>query len=521
MSPQNFQVASASRGSALLIAIVLLLLAGVMALLAMNVGVFEQRSSGNDLRAKVVHQIAEGGLAQGFEFLYRANPAWLDDTTRWTLCGATETTFPCGAVPASRRASMYRLNAGSYTVNGLPPELTRYMLPLPVALPATGALDVAYGVAPVLCRVPRPLPTTPGEIDCSTDLTNLSDRRVLTFVSVAQMRGGDSGRTTLTQTVSRSSLLAQGPEVPTIIATGTVTPNGGGDVVAMADAGGPGLDLSVWSRLNVTAAAGAFGTCRRGDFLATARISLSNPAWRDAINNQTGCDPAKQSGVGEGWDILDVDSNSGLNKDVVASEFPCDLFEYTFNVKTWNDTDADFFCETRVPRSTVTVNGVVGSFYPDEAFLYGNAAKIIGGNGAYVRADQTQVGDLSSSSSGMIWCLNDCMQGYNQGAKIGSPANPVVLVLDSVVTLHATVYGLIFVRDPGATMSAATGGAAEFRNNSQSAVFGSVVVQGVIPTGSGGGLIFGDKDLLLTLNNNPALSRFDTLLGGWSDRYSY
>ena len=63
-------------------------------------------------------------------------------------------------------------------------------------------------------------------------MTNLSDRRVVTFVSVSQIRG-DAGRTTLTQTVSRSSLLAQPGGVPTIIASGTVVPPGNGDVVAI------------------------------------------------------------------------------------------------------------------------------------------------------------------------------------------------------------------------------------------------------------------------------------------------
>ena len=41
-------------GSVLLVVVVLLLLAGLLTLLALNTGVFEQRTSGNDLRTKLV-----------------------------------------------------------------------------------------------------------------------------------------------------------------------------------------------------------------------------------------------------------------------------------------------------------------------------------------------------------------------------------------------------------------------------------------------------------------------------------
>ena len=50
-------------GMVLLVAIVLLLLAGVLTLFALKVGVFEQRSTGNDMRSKVVADVAEAGLA--------------------------------------------------------------------------------------------------------------------------------------------------------------------------------------------------------------------------------------------------------------------------------------------------------------------------------------------------------------------------------------------------------------------------------------------------------------------------
>ena len=523
------------QGSALLIAVVLLLLASLMALLAMNVGIFEQRSSGNDLRAKVVHQVAEAGLAQGFEFLFRANPAMLDTTANWQVCAASDTSFPCGAVDASVRGNMFRLvaNAGGYTdtgANALPVQLTRHMVRNSSVLPAMGGFDVAYGVAPVLCRVPLQTTVSTTEVPCSTstDMSTLSERRVVTFVSVAQIRG-DAGRTTLTQTVARSSLLAQNGGQPTIIASGNVVPPGNGDVVAMPDSAGPGLDLSVWSRLNVEPASGSFATCTRQDFLASGEQNLLDADWvSDRTCDKCGCGMAKKlPGYTEGWDILDKDSNdpSGINKDVVPAEFPCDLFEYTFNIKAWTDTDADEFCETRMAKVKFKApDGTEVMLYPDEAFLYQYAGKIkpTSANAYLVKPDQLQTGDLSSSSSGLIWCQVDCMP--NNG-NVGTVQLPVAVIADpgTNTPYHSKLFGLLFYRANGdGPLDATTGGNAAMKFNAQSAVYGSMVIMGQVTTGSGGGLIFGDRDILRNLVNNPDLTpRFDTLRGGWSDRASY
>src|SRR3954462_13312766 len=85
-------------GAVLLTTVVLLLLAGVMTAFAMNVGMFEQRSTGNDLRSREVNEVAEAGLAQGFEYLMHQHPEMLTDLGLWESCGADDETFPCGAI---------------------------------------------------------------------------------------------------------------------------------------------------------------------------------------------------------------------------------------------------------------------------------------------------------------------------------------------------------------------------------------------------------------------------------------
>src|SRR5687767_10991980 len=130
-------------GAVLLVAVVLLLLAGVLTLFALNVGMIEQRSTGNDARAKVVGDVAEAGLAQGFEYLMRQHADMLKAPALWERCQADDETFPCGAIsaatfdhdgdattaPVSRRGSMFRLKAdATHTIAGIDDELAQYML---------------------------------------------------------------------------------------------------------------------------------------------------------------------------------------------------------------------------------------------------------------------------------------------------------------------------------------------------------------------------------------------------------
>jgi hypothetical protein len=56
-------------GTTLIVAMVLLLLASLLAVFAMNVGLLAQRTSGADLRSRVVHETLEAALSQGIEYI--------------------------------------------------------------------------------------------------------------------------------------------------------------------------------------------------------------------------------------------------------------------------------------------------------------------------------------------------------------------------------------------------------------------------------------------------------------------
>src|SRR5688572_13527546 len=206
-------------GAVLLVAVVLLLLTGVLTLFALNVGLIEQRSTGNDLRAKVVGDVAEAGLAQGFEFLLRQHAGMLQSPALWERCQADDETFPCGAIsaatfdhdgdvataPVSRRGSMFRLKADdTHTIAGIDNALAKFMLPLPAASKIANVPNgwsVAYGVAPVLCFAERPENPGAGGIPCGSGTgAGATSVSIATFVSVARMPG-ESASQTLVQTV--------------------------------------------------------------------------------------------------------------------------------------------------------------------------------------------------------------------------------------------------------------------------------------------------------------------------------
>ena len=95
-------------GSVLLVVIVLLLLASLISLFAVKVGIFNQRSSGNDVRAKLVQSVAAAALSQGAELVASNTELFSDDgLTSWELCDADDDSFPCGAMPATRRGTTW------------------------------------------------------------------------------------------------------------------------------------------------------------------------------------------------------------------------------------------------------------------------------------------------------------------------------------------------------------------------------------------------------------------------------
>lgn len=574
-------------GAVLFVAMVLLLLAAVITASAMNVGVYEQRSTGNDLRAKAVNEVAEAGLAQGFEYLMHQHVDMLDNPALWERCAVDDETFPCGALstvpfdddgdPATpavtRRETMYRLKANNLnTIAGLDPELSRFMLPLASAskISAEGnGSTVAYGVAPLLCMVQRPKSAGAEGIVCGPGTgAGATTVRVATFVSVAKMPG-EQASTTLMQTVGQYPKLAGDVmNQPPITTSGSAGVTGTLQVVTNPNAGGAGVPVSVWSRLNVDKT-GTPNTCYADEFFRYTQGSATPTLYQGSIRcDNCQCDANgaphtlsyDSSGVDrcvaptdacEGIDVLDIDTGTnsttgyqtgghvGVNYNVRSDslsyplcEFPPDLFKFVFGVPTWDDTDHDCFGETK--RGAVFYqnpdNAAAGAAVgPDEAYLYKSADKIIAkpANAALLKVGQAGTAALlaSSATTGMIWCQQDCDIGAN--TQVGTPSAPVILILDGPVQIHGVIFGFVFVRDTGAPLRPQTGSSLAgncapdcmLQMEAGAAIYGALVVQGQMKSNGTSAVIY-DHGVLSGVVDEGGLTQA-TLAGAWTDQRSY
>jgi hypothetical protein len=572
----------ASRGSALLVAVVFLLLAGIMTLFALNVGAFESRSTGNDLRAKMVNEVAEAGLARGFEYLMRQHSAMLRDESLWRRCGAAEVAYPCGAVsaapydhdfdaataPITRRETMWRLVDSGHVNADFDAAMVPAMLPLTDPITGVGAgaaFPVSYGVAPVVCFVAKrktgELNTAP--IRCETNIGEASNRRIATFVSVARMPG-EAARTTMTQTVGLFSLVDTPAAKPPVIASGSVDITGGLQIVTNPNSGGHGVPVSVWTRKDVEKT-GTPNTCYADEFFRFGAKNNAPPTLIGTVNKTIQCDTCSCDGdkslsydksgnlQTEGIDILDVEGDSatprtgqsGVNYNVRSDalsyptcEFPPDLFGHVFGTQAWLDADHDCFAEVKVMGTfTNPNNGAQITMGADEAFLFSNAQTVINPTAATLAlnaltSEQTAVTAYPSASlSGLVWCQSNCDVGSN--TVVGSVDNPVVLVIDGSARIQGKVFGLVYIRSTaGGTLTPATGytmttaevaagGNAVLDMNAGATVYGAMVVQGKVDKANGTAAIIYDKVVLDAIGNNPNNDRFATLPGAWNDTLSY
>ena len=582
-----------SSGLVLVVAIVLLLLAGLLTLFAVHVGAFEQRSTGNDLRAKLVTEVAEAGLAQGFEYLYRQHKDMLKDPSQWERCAADDESFPCGAItaaafdddgdastaPVPRRAQMFRLKAPAVpnVIPGIDAALAQRMLPIPAAskiASLANGFGVAYGVAPVMCFAARPAHPNPGGIPCNGGTgPGSTSVAITTFVSVARLPGENGSSSTLVQTIGQypkfgDDLLNR----PPITTSGTAGVNGTLQIVTNPNAGGTGVPVSVWSRLDVDKT-GTTNTCYADEFFRYTQGSHTPSVYQGTFRcDDCRCDSNDapktlsydSSGRNrcvlptddcEGIDVLDVDAGTtstagyntggheGANYNVRADalsypdcEFPPDLFDFVFHVPTWEDTDDDCFAETK--RAAIqyanpdnpAATAMVG---PDEAYLYRIADKVIARpeNAALLRADQVGTTALlaSSASSGAIWCQQAQAGGcdINAGVQVGTPAAPVGLILDGPVRIQGVVFGFVYIRDTGSALHPDTGSSmagacpdeCALQMNAGAAIYGAVVLQGQMKSNGTSAVIYDGNVLRGILEQTEPI--YATLPGAWTDQRSY
>ncbi len=535
---RNVGFAATHRGSALVVVVILLLLATIMTLFAVRVGLFDQRSSGNDVRAKSVQSIADSGLTQGAEFILANTATLLDSDTGWTKCAQTDTSFPCGAVVAARRGTMWAYTGGvgrGAPYDGFELRFLNVGEPLTTA---TNGFPVVSGIGAVKCRL---APAALGEPAACTDTPDPAGNFfAVTLVSVAAM-GGEGARATAVKTFATHSSFSLGGGQPPVMASGTIELRGNARIVTNPNAAGPGVPVSVWTRTHLDPG-GTPDTCYQDEFYRT-----STPTWfpadAPAADQILRCDDCTCGSTGVlttgqgnsctgGMDILGAPADCGPNQAVRPEEFPCDLFQHIFGVQARTDENNDHFCEkvVMVPDPAYPAKSSTPQIAQDEAYLYEKADWIIKGN-AVTGFDQRFVGDARvitcdqvEGKNGLIWVRNvQC----GDGKTIGSPTAPVLYVHDgngnnSPSFQGMTLFGLLFVRSVGhANLDPATGGTAKFKFNGGTEIYGSVVVQGMIDKAAGqSAVIYNEKVLskLIAAMRKPSVY---ALPGAWTDNVQY
>lgn len=557
-------------GTTLIVALVLILLATLLALFAMNVGIFAQRTSANDVRSRLVQQTAEAGLAQGIEYFNLNSTTALDTTNaaNWALCSASDTSFPCGAVDQcaygasscttalARRGNMYYfVGGGTYDVNGngsTSDVMDVRSLPLDRRIASVGTgFNVNYGVGALLCMVKTPAVTT-DPTECTADATKASSTTIITLVSNASIPG-ESAKTTLTHTIARASSINSATNIPPFTASGAISVVGTFQIATNPNAGGTGVPVSMWTRLAVDSN-GTPNTCYFDSFIQGGGAEYEGTSPPVVTCDSCSCADSLSGKSAQGIDIVDIDPSTPqctttvttgckANLDikmppaVTVGEFPCDLFQYVFGDSAWTDTDGDGFCETRKTVSVTATNGHTYTIGEDENYLLSKANYIVPSSSAPYFADialmtSATITDcntiLQSSTSGMVWDQQGC--GFK--GQVGTPDAPVVLIEDGSIRLNAGArfFGLLFVRPnlygpstgpllPSTGATANNG--ATFAENGHATIYGTVVVQGAVSKINGTGAIVSLPGVLTTLGNESALNKLVPVPGSWSDRPAY
>ena len=448
------------RGFATLTTALILLTATTMiTLYGARSTILKQRVLANDVRAQEAFEEAEAAVERGIQFVSKnrrdLRDNWIGDSTaqRWSTCG-TATALPCG----NGDENVF----GSGFIGYQEPGVTNAF----VTNASTSGVSEAYLVA--RCQ------DDDGDGNCD-DLDGATagtqpgpaPESIITVIGRGFSDDG-TGTAMAQQTVALFPLLASPPDSPMVVA-GTAGLTGTFDLVANPNGGGPGVPLSVWSNNDVTIGSNA-RTCHLEEYLATG-----GPYQEDGITKCDDCDCSKETISDdslEGIDIVDSDSNSGVNPD--ATNFPADVFQYVFGVSTANWRD--------IQEEAVQV-------LPD-------------------------CSTLDANSSGLYWVTGDCTIGDD----IGSADDPVMLVMDEAdLTLNGggELYGVVFSFDNPDK----TGGGGGITVNGTNDVYGAFVSDHSIDISSGTFRSRYDAEVLTNLSRDAGGQAFGKVPGTWFDIY--
>ena len=473
-------------GLTIFTAILVLILMTLMLVYATRVSVFETRVSGNEVRQKEAFHVAEAALDQGIMYLLSnasvvlssrvdvfpdgttfTRDGWLNATTpKWRLCPATPAdTHPCGGDVAAVAGSYY------YDTDNNPDTLES--LPIIATDFPTGS---TARLSALLCFIDLANPTNPCAGAPTTATEEAASSLVLTLLAYGYSDCTDPtdvstclSEATVALPVSNYKKLSGSPAVP-LVTKSTFPPDGTAEVVANPNAGGVGVPLSTWVNDNAACSpgttitsSGTWQTCEMQEWYHTEEY----PEGTTCTDNNCLCGPGgNDPDYFLSWKTS-IDTHIGI--DIIEdSSFPCDLFEFYFDV----------------PRN-----------------LYQTIK-----NQATILSDCSSLGP---QSSGLIWISGaECKLAAN--TIVGSPNFPVILIsaaTDTELAGGVTIYGVLYVFDgEDINASLTTVGSAT--------VYGAVIVDAVIDKFTGTFQIVYAEAVLA---NASGVAGLGSVNGGWRD----
>lgn len=466
--------------------VVILLLVTTMMIYAFRVGVFEQRTSANEVRQKLALHAAETGIQHAKEFfiansvlvassrvdkLPDGTDGWLAETNekRWLPCSGADLSagkgsHPCFGEPnLDRRANSYFYSfAGSTEIDLRSSDI----------LPGT---TEEVTVQALLCRLMVSSYTSPPVQGCSTSSDpNIADEYHYMVTLLARGRsdcnnGSCQGLALVAEPMANYGVLSGGNGVGVPLTTRTTwPPSGNAEIVPNPNGGGVGVPVSVWMNSNpscggnaiVDPSSGAWATCELHEWYETENV----PATLECPHASCGCSKAESISYTHGTDdIIGID----MDRD---PEFPCDLFTFYFGI----------------PRA----------------------------NYEAIKSQATIIDDCSElgpNSYGTYWVTGPlCHIGSN--TTIGSPFSPVMLITAAALTRFnggTKLFGTLYLTDvevPTATIT----------TNGNMTVYGAAIIDGTVGAFTGTFQLIYVESIQRIVAGTGGMG---TLAGGWTDTH--
>lgn len=332
-------------------AVLILILLTEMILYAVQVGVFEQRKSANEMQQKISFHVADSGIQQAKQFISANSGSLVDEWRtegRWQLCNpGSDVTDPCFGEPVDLlRADtyFYSFDPASYPTGACTPDNANE---LPLCWDELGAgTDQQLVTHALLCMLnidPDPLATS--KIDQTRpclpyDHDNADSRYfMITLLSrgEADCNSGNCGAETLiAEKVASFALGANegGPGAP-LTARTNVPLSGTVEVVPNPNGGGIGVPISSWINTNdkcdieaptdpITPISGSYATCEKHEWYGQDTM----PEDFMCPTTNCSCDPSKEKMI-----TYATGNDRQMGIDIVPDDdFPCDLFLATFGM---------------------------------------------------------------------------------------------------------------------------------------------------------------------------------------------